>query len=402
VGPLALALLIWAGSLKETPLFDWVPVDLTLAAAVVVAAAVIDSRLRGGGATKAVAAPLLFFTMLLPAALINQSPTAYSISKIAVLFTISLLLAVAPFYLLRANRQRTVFLLALVAFGVLSAANLIFAPTEVANSPGRFIVEGSNTIAVSRIVLAAAVILLIAATVRGLRLTRRFVMALGAVVLTAVATLTGSRGPLIALLLAIGVTVVTATVYRRYRVRAVLGIVGVVLIGGWYLLQSSQSEGLARIVGTLTGESGTAPDARVLIWSYALELFTGQPLGRGWGAFTFMGMQYPHNLFLEIAVEAGVLVLAVVLVLLVATLLRGAHVAVDWQTSAILGLFVFAFANAMVSSDINGNRLLLVAGFAIWAIPKKPKTIYEAAGKAEQTTTRRSDGFVLGATGAIR
>ena len=373
-GPLSLALLIWAGSLKETPLFAWVPVDLTLASAAAVAVFTLDSRLRGGAATKAVAAPLLVFMLFLPAAVIVPAPTEASTSKVLTLFTISLLLAVAPFYLLRAPRQRTAFLIALVGFGLLSAANLVFAPTEVSNSPGRFVVEGSNTIAVSRIVLAAAVILLIAATVRGLKLALRVLTAILAVALTAVATLTGSRGPLIALLLAVGVTVITASVYRKYRVRAVLGLAAVAGVGGWYLLQSSQTAGLARIISALTGDAGSGPDVRAAIWSYTYELFLAQPFGSGWGTFDYFGTPYPHNLLLEVAVEAGILVLIAVVCLLVMSLVRGAREAVDWQTTAMLSLFVFAFANAMVSSDINGNRLLLVTAFAIWAVGKRQES----------------------------
>ncbi|WP_336501624.1 hypothetical protein [Microbacterium paraoxydans] len=39
----------------------------------------------------------------------------------------------------------------------------------------------------------------------------------------------------------------------------------------------------------------------------------------------------------------------------------------------MLGLFVFPFANVMVCSDINENRLLLVTAFAIWAVWRQPE-----------------------------
>ncbi|MBT2485006.1 MULTISPECIES: O-antigen ligase [unclassified Microbacterium] len=370
IGPAALAILIWAGSLKETLLFSWVPADLTLLMAALVGLSIINSRVRGGAAGQAVVAPYaIFVALFLPAVLLTQLPTSYANSKIVTLFTITLVLAIAPFYLLRSVRQRQVFLFTLTVLGILAAANLVLAPTVVEGSlGGRLVLEGSNTIAVSRVVFAAVVVLLVGSTIKGQTARRRILMSAGAVALTLIATLTGSRGPVVAAAVALAVVLMTAVAYRKYRVRAILGFVAVAGIGLWYVLQSSQSEGVARIVGSLTGEEGGVPDARVSIWTYALQLIEAKPFGRGWGSFDFAGAPYPHNLLLEIGVEAGLIVLAVVIVLLVATIVRGSRVATDWQTTALFGLFVFALANAMVSADLNGNRLLTVTAFAVWAV----------------------------------
>lgn len=368
LGPAALALLIWAGSLKETPILSWLPVDGTLASALLVAIAVIDSRFRGGKATGRVAAPLLVFGLLfLPAALIAPMHTPYAVSKVVTLFTITLLIAVAPFYLLRAQRQRKVFLITLVLIGVVAGALLAFSPENVVNSPGRVVLEGSNTIATSRIVMTAALILLIGATTRGQRALRRLVIALAAVTLCAVALTTGSRGPVLAMAVAVAVVVVAAAVYRKYRARAIVGIGIVAALAAWLVTSGQDNAGFDRIIDSFIGGNGSALDGRVLIFARAIEMTKESVFGRGWGGFDEGSTPYPHNVLLEIGAEAGVIVLAVVIILSVMTLIRGLRDAHGWQSTAMVALFIYAFMNAGVSSDINGNRLLIVAAFALWA-----------------------------------
>lgn len=387
VGPASLAILVCAGGLKATPLFSWLPVDLTLLSALLVLCAAFDSRVRGGPAPRSVTYPWLVFAGLLgPAALIAPMDTAYGRTKVVTLFTVSLVLAIAPFYLLRHRRQQAVFIWATTLLGTATGSFVALLPSSVANSPGRITLEGSNTIITARMVLAAAVVMIVLATKRDFSIRFRALLASSAIGLTTVAVMTGSRGPAVSLVIALTAVLLTAPAYRAYRGRAIAAVVTLGLIASWYAARSVESSALGRIVSVLTGDEGATPDARVILWSEARDSFLINPFGSGWGSFdSAYDVRYPHNLLAEIAVEAGVVVLLAMGVLIAATLVRSTRSAVDWQAAALQGLLFFSFANALVSSDINGNRLLIVTGFAVWAAPQ-----LAASRRAPQVTVSRS------------
>lgn len=163
--------------------------------------------------------------------------------------------------------------------------------------------------------------------------------------------------------------VLFARAYRTYRVRAVIGLIALAAVGYLYSTTLPASAGLGRIMNTLTGDNALAGDSRISIWADSLSRIVANPFGTGWGSFSINSyFSYPHNLLLEIGVEAGVVILAIIIALIAATLIKGAGVATDWQSTVMLCLFLFSLINALVSSDINGNRLLWVTGFGIWAV----------------------------------
>ena len=386
LGPSALALLVSAGGLKATPLLSWLPGDLTVLATAVVAVSVIDARLRGGPAPRTVAYPWLVFLLVLsPAALIAPLHTTYATIKVVTLFSASLVLALAPSYLLRTDKQRTVFIGALTVLAAAAGAFVAIFPTSVSNSPGRITLEGSNTIATARVLLAGALVLLVVATGRAAKVWHRLVLAAAGISLTGIAVLTGSRGPALALLVTLCVVTVSAPFYRAYRAQAVGTLLTLGVVGAWYLSRSAQSAGLQRILSAFTGDQGSQPDARLQVWAEALDMIQAHPFGTGWGSYdNGVNLRYPHNLFLEVGVEAGIVCLSVVIALIIATLVRSTRLATDWRGTALQGLLCFSLINAMVSSDINGNRLLIAVLFAIWAFPhssaSKPRNKLPRAG----------------------
>lgn len=120
-----------------------------------------------------------------------------------------------------------------------------------------------------------------------------------------------------------------------------------------------------------SGFFSLADSGRLTIYLAALaELAGGSLLGAGTGSFASLspvpGVIYPHNLFLETAVELGLpgLVLSLLLVLApLARLKAGAKKGGDLAPAG--ALLVFGLINAMLSSDINGYFILwLAAGVA--------------------------------------
>src|SRR5207248_4239521 len=67
---------------------------------------------------------------------------------------------------------------------------------------------------------------------------------------------------------------------------------------------------------------------------------------------------WPHNLLLEITLEAGWLTGLYVVVLLLIGLCRAYSRASSPETRAVFALLFFYIVNAMVSYDVNDNKLL--------------------------------------------
>ena len=108
---------------------------------------------------------------------------------------------------------------------------------------------------------------------------------------------------------------------------------------------------------------------RLPLYRAALETFVQNPvIGAGTGSFAALapvsGVAYPHNLFLELAAELGVLGLVLSLGLVFIPLGRLVFGGRPVGDASLAGaLMIYCLVNALVSSDVNGNfPLWLAAG----------------------------------------
>lgn len=370
VGPASLALLTCVGQIKENPLLQWVPVDLTLLVWGFVVLMALRARFILGPTTGRVMVPWLLWAAFIPAVALSDVDD-YSVTKMVTLFTITLTLAIAPFYLLREESQRLAFLRALAIIAVILAVLALLSPTTSATYTNRLTLEGADTIGTARVSMAGAVILVLAAFQRGIKPILRVGMIALAGITAMLGVLSGSRGPVIAGVAAILVVILIAPALAKYRGRA---LVGALFVGGivvWIAIQN-QSDGLNRILSILLGDTDTSSNVRSNLWQDGVNRLLNNPVGVGWGGYADPGSiyRYPHNLFIEIGIEAGWLILLAFALLVVATIIRGIRVAKNAAGMIFLGLFIFSIINVLVSADINGTRLLWPAMFALWVMPK--------------------------------
>ena len=380
-GPVSLAFLVNSGQIKGSPLLSWVPVDLTVLLALIVGALTLTTRARLGPASGWLALPLTLWTIfLLPVA---WTPfDSYTVEKLAILFTITALLAISPFQLLREERQRKVFLITTSGIALFFAATtLIFEPVYATEYSNRITLAGANTIGTARVAMAGALVMCLYALQNDLDIKLRIPLIVAALLTSTLGVMTGSRGPVLAALIAALAVVVSSPIFAKHRVRSTLGFItlGVVIV--WLGLRSG-SDGLDRILGG----SETSNAAREALWQKAIKGIQENPLGVGWGMFSPPGLEhgYPHNLVLEVGVEAGWFPLVAFIVLLAATAIRGAYRATTSVSATLFGLYIFALINAFVSDDINGTRLLWVTMFALWAMPRS----FTKASKDPSSPTR--------------
>lgn len=269
---------------------------------------------------------------------------------------------VAPIILVSLAPSRWKFYNSFVATVIVLAvivAILQFAhPSLEGGSMLRRTPEGVNPINSGRLLAAGAICCLVA--LRWVKAARwRMVLTPLGLVLLGCSALTGSRGSFFAAIV-VGSLIILFTrslspVLRMLCWSAVAAPV--------YLLLSGGLEGETRL--SSTGDNGRADLLRGT-W----DVFTSNPMGIGWGNlsnFLQSGSvaaqgeaQYPHNILLEFAAEAGL----VGLVMLVATLAAGYKGLRSWADSPEAQLFLalggFAFICALTSTNIAGNRLLWV------------------------------------------
>jgi O-antigen ligase len=240
----------------------------------------------------------------------------------------------------------------------------------------RLTVLGSNTINVALAALFVPILGLTFVAREGPLPVRLATMVLIPASLV-VALATGSRGPVLVLLLLAIPAVVRAILRLRSANRsqrlAVAGaslaiVAGIVLASANLPVLSASRFAIFGdfVQSALAGDQAdaavidTSSTARLTFFGAALKMFGDRPLlGYGTGGFEAMSQgllghveSYPHNAVLQFAAEFGLLGLGLLLSLVVVTLLRSLPA---WARPLRL-LFAFFLLEALVSGDIFSDR----------------------------------------------
>lgn len=364
----ALALAWWASSwnLRHSVLMAWSPVSPVWIGAVAIALCVVHRLghpLRVGWAQ--IAPALLLVVCFLPGALMSSSE-GYGPVKLRTMALVLLPVLAAALILLDSHAARRCWLWAQVVVGLaVTLAALEFHDTTHSVEHGRFALQTLDTITTARFVGVAVVGLLLL----GLGSVRHAWWTLplaagGGMVLVHV----GSRGPLLAALVAVLLVVASARCFVGRR--TMLLVVGLVIGAAAfrYALADGGSGG-RRIIESL--ESGLSDTTRVHLLTDAFHLGMAHPLGIGWGDFAqespagreianHQDVAYAHNAFAEAFSEGGVLALLGLLVVTVVALWRLQRVTSERHDAVLLGIVLYWLLNAQVSSDFVGNRFLWI------------------------------------------
>lgn len=162
----------------------------------------------------------------------------------------------------------------------------------------------------------------------------------------------GSRGPLLAAFVGVTAWILLSGVFRRRSVRASLALGAAILLG----MEVASEASVSRLF--LYHDI-----ARAELWATAWQAFLEHPvLGLGWGDFsTVAWAPYPHNLFLEVAVELGVLGIFAFGALLLAGGLRTWARSHSYREVRVLAaVAIVALVGQLFSSDLT-NRSLWIA-----------------------------------------
>jgi O-antigen ligase len=392
--PLALlTLYVYIGLFKEQAVVAALPVDATLLLGALLGG-VCFARWAAGRARPiplGLAAPLVVLVVLLTVSLAWTPSPAYGGEKALKFATLTALAALAPFFLVedqRDLRRLLAWTLALAGF----AALLTLANPPTTADRLTIGMEG-NTIGLSQLLCAGALILLIGTLTD---LFRAQALALGSsAALIGVAAAIGSRGPLLCLGLAL---VVTGVVFLARVPHRTAPVMLVVVAGVAVLPFVSLPEGSAERLGRAASHPVTAlqEDPRYTSFGQAVDLIEAHPLrGVGAGGFQSVGRladppeDYPHNMFLEVWSELGLvafLVLAASVMAVLAGLWRAVWRLPPGGTFQLLyvlnAVFLFNLFTAQLSGDLIQNRTYWGAFGLAWLfvqfdVPERRETSWK-------------------------
>jgi O-Antigen ligase len=360
--PLALlALFLEVGLFKDEAVVKSLPVDATLALGILIVA-VCAVRLVTGRVRAVPFGFALTITVVALSLVVSLSWSdggSYGHEKVTTFLTVTMLAIGAPLFLFeRMDDVRRFFAWTVViAFPV-----AILALTHPARDTGRL--AGDNTIGTSHLLCTAALILLLGA-LGGSRW--RVPAAAGAAACIAIAAAVGSRGPILSLAVALVVTV-SAWLLRVPRQAApVLAVAAIGLaVVPFVSLPATSSERLSSAARDPL--AAYRNDDRYGLAREAVTLISAHPIrGAGTGAFAAVDpvTKWPHNIFLELWSELGIVAvismaaaIAVVLVGLFRTAWRlPPHTPEQQLAYVLLAVFVFNALSVQVTGDINQNRV---------------------------------------------
>lgn len=401
VDPAALALFLNAGQLKDDPRLAWFPIDLTVAslAFVFLLAGRRVVLLREGIPRRVLWFVALFALLAVPILWTRWTP--YSSEKVGRLFTLTMGVVLLAPILIRTREAIQRLLTCVVAISgliLLDSIYQLFTNPAVYAVESRLTTASANTIAVGR----AVGMVIVAMAVIGTRTSLRRVLfawaaaGVGAVTLLA----SGSRGPAVAAVLATLVGVlVTAGLSGRAATRlggmlAVLAVAGAV---GWTLVPEASATRMLAFAQTGLSDTRENQSAtqRTQFWSGSIRYARVDPMGMGWGAFSLLPISgnqqdhWPHDLWIELALEAGWLSMLATLLLCGIALVRAiafAQSTGDTSGSILTSFIVFATVNASVSGDINSNRILFTLA-SIACCASLPGVDYEEEESREACAT---------------
>ena len=367
---------VMAGFVKDTGPLARLPFDLTLALAMLTAL-IVGLQMVIAGIPRDAHGVVLAFTLLVPPVLWSAT-TAYGTEKVGRLFTFTFLSLLAPVVLVRTRSDVARFVWAFTGMSGIVVISALFNPELSSAYEGAPITtESVDTIGLGS--AAGHVLVVLALGVIWKSVPR--LAAIGAAASAVYVLLqSGSRGPLISALSAVMVGSLLTRVRPDYR--RVVVFVALLAIGVLVAYEAAPSYSQLRIIGFLEGDTQGSIDGRISLYHEAFQSILRHPFGIGWGNFegiAFGGYTYPHDLVLEVLAEAGVVLGGLFLLWLCYRIILAHRITTDYLGAVVFASAIFWSGKALVSGDINDNRVVFYAiGLAI-----------AACGIAARTTSSR-------------
>ncbi len=381
---LSFALFLIAGAYKADPRLEFLSkfLDLTVAFGFLTVLGIVYrillKQIKVFIPSKQVLIPYFLIVLLGILSLSYTLAPIYGTDKLFRFLTITSLALFAPYFLFQKKESFIRFFWIFIVLAIGMVVDILSKGLTF----GFHSAFGSNYLEVGRITGTSLIILLFFfLMISRRRLTKIIYLSLIPLLLFGM-FISGGRGPVIAFFISILIIFIIvigrnflamSTLIKRedmklFGVVFFLSIIGVIIVINF----SSYLTSFYRMEILLEG-GGTSFLKRVELFSRAIEAIISFPtglMGLGIGGFSvFYGgiddRLYPHNIFLEVGSELGILGLFAIILLLywsfsqgISNINRKTDSTYRYLGITALSLLIFMIVNASVSGDINDNRLL--------------------------------------------
>lgn len=388
----SVVLFLFAGQYKADPRFSWFPVDLTLFWFLVSLVLGIRIFLRSKiSIQKRGLIKVLFAALFIAYAGITLlwSPSQnYGFQKLAFLGTLSFWSITSSALVISssATRVKRLFKL-LLLFSLWFSGEALAYILSSNGASGQFVeVLGGNYIGVSRVIGVGLLISLFGLVYTKKTNLKIFLMSLLLVMFFLLLSV-GGRGPLIACLMAalsilpwnISVYGLTGIYFKKrilpLCILAFLGVVGI----GFLIVSGYLTTTISRILVLFDAGMGKSASTRLQYYASAVDQWINHPIfGNGLGSWPVLYGSgdvrgYPHNLFLEIFSEMGIVGVTLFCLLLLSSFYFFASnkFLLDNELSVLMFMIlIYALINSMISGDLADNRFLFFSiGFTPFLRP---------------------------------
>lgn len=377
------------------------PFDFTVFTAVILLILILVKFIRNPSILKCSLLPMgciAIFTVILIISILYSPSRIYGIDKAIHFFSTTLTAFIVPLLIFRSKKSLNYFIKSIYFVSIilsLISLNIILQGRQ--NDSGFIALGGDNYLGLARILGMGAVIaftfMLLDYKIKSIM--KHFIF-LCVIVFSLLST--GGRMPFIAFL--ITSLFLLAFIINLSRgnipikgIKKIILIAPLLYLGTWVLLKySTYTTSINRILVLFTEpDGGASAHQRTIYFKSAIQMFEGNPLfGRGIGSFGIyhLGIDsrlYPHNIFLEVLGEMGIIGATALSFLIVLSFYLGfkyiKSTEINTTTLCVFLITFYLFINSNVSGDLNDNRIFFAA----------LSTLFMVRVSMTKTTTKQLD-----------
>lgn len=380
------ALFLYAGVFKES---IKLPIDLAAVFLLLTCVLMMINIYRKGVLNKTFLVLTTVLFTIVGYILLNfifTSGNAYFADKLIKFILLTIPTIVLTVLILNSKESVHKFYVSIVLITITIA--LILVPSLIARGTniGFIGISGGNYQGVARLLGAGLVIAIFYFLLIETNLKKKAIMLIASLLILTVLLGTGSRMPILGVILASTyiafqlVLLKSGVIYLRKGVKNLIPFVITLGLVIPIIIQKGVLQTIIyRFIVLFTENGGgTSTLGRIERFDTALDMLKSAPfLGTGLGSFSvYYGNReydYPHNLILEISSELGLLGLLLFLsIIFFSAIFSFTNIRKKKLTTigmVTIGLLIYHLSNAMVSGDINSNRILYVFIILLYFLP---------------------------------
>jgi len=382
-------LFLFSGIYKADDRFDFIPVDLTLLffiLSIVSGFFIIYQRsfkIKKNSFSLVLIG--LIFVLYMLCSVIWSPGEVYKISKVCRFCTLTFWSLFASSIIISNNTQRVKrFFVVLLIFSILISFEGL---SVYLKSDGKSTVHAFNTnyLGFGRVIGIGFIIVF---THMLFNLKKYFYQILGLTILSFFIWLllnSGGRGPLLSILIVIFIALIIGLrftfnakiVIKNYIPYIVIFILILIILFSYLFISGSRLVTIKRVSTIFIKEDmGSSIALRLQYYRSSLSLWMKNPIfGNGIGSWPILmdfgdKPGYPHNIFIEIAVELGLLGLVLFVTLIMFAIHKLSlhnHIRNNSLEMMIFLIFCFLFLRTLVSGEINDHRVFFaILGFMMF------------------------------------